>query len=103
MGIIRIPWSPFQKYHVKKPTPAKKRNLSAEMIRKILTLPDQPSTNIGCTRVNLARDVFALSFYLIGMNTVDLFNCDCIADGRITYQRTKTKIVEMIRRRLVLK
>ena len=41
--------------------------------------------------MNLARDVFALSFYLIGMNTVDLFNCDCIADGRITYQRTKTK------------
>ena len=91
MGIIRIPWSPLQKYHVKKPTPAKKRNLSAEMIRKILTLPDQPSTNIGCTRVNLARDVFALSFYLIGMNTVDLYNCDCIADGRITYQRTKTR------------
>ena len=25
MGIIRIPWSPFQKYHVKKPTPAKKK------------------------------------------------------------------------------
>lgn len=91
LGIIRIPWSPFAKYHVKKPIPARKRNLSAEVIRKILTLPDQPSTNIGCTRVNLARDVFALSFYLIGMNTADLYNCDCIADGRITYQRTKTK------------
>lgn len=91
LGIIRIPWSPFQKYHVKKPTPAKKRNLSAEVIRKILSLPDQPSTNIGCTRVNLARDVFVLSFYLIGMNTVGMYNCDCISDGRITYQRTKTK------------
>lgn len=91
LGIIRIPWSPFAKYHVKKPVPARKRNLPAEVIKKILTLPDQPSTNIGCTRVNLARDVFALSFYLIGMNTADLYNCDCIADGRITYQRTKTK------------
>lgn len=91
LGIIRIPWSPFSKYHVKKATPARKRNLSAEVIRKILTMPDQPSTNIGCTRVNLARDVFALSFFLIGMNTADLYNCDCISDGRITYQRTKTK------------
>lgn len=91
MGIIRIPWSPFAKYNVKKPTPAQKRNLPAEVIRKIINLPDGPETNIGLTRANLAKDVFTLSFYLIGMNTADLYNCDCISDGRITYQRTKTK------------
>lgn len=91
LGIIRIPWSPFAKYLVKKPTPAKKRNLPAEVIKKIITLPDGPETNIGLTRANLAKDVFALSFFLIGMNTADLYNCDCISDGRITYQRTKTK------------
>lgn len=91
MGIIRIPWSPFAKYLVKKPTPAKKRNLSAEVIRKIINLPDGPETNIGLTRSILAKDVFALSFFLIGMNTADLYNCDSISDGRITYQRTKTK------------
>ena len=37
--------------------------------------------------------MFTLSFYLVGMNTVDLYNVPSSAykDGRITYRRSKTK------------
>jgi hypothetical protein len=45
----------------------------------------------GQNRFNLAKDVFLLSFGLIGMNAVDLYYCDRYENGRITYQRTKTK------------
>lgn len=47
----------------------------------------------GLRRQELARDVFMLSFFLVGMNTVDMFNVPYSSrkNGRITYQRSKTK------------
>ena len=47
----------------------------------------------GLRRQELARDVFMLSFFLVGMNTVDMFNVPYASrkNGRITYQRSKTK------------
>ncbi len=41
-------------------------------------------------RAVLGRDLFMLSFYLVGMNTVDLFKIDQITDGRLEYKRSKT-------------
>ena len=35
--------------------------------------------------------MFLLSFCLVGINAIDLYNCTDCKDGRITYQRTKTK------------
>ncbi len=35
--------------------------------------------------------MFILSFFLVGMNAVDLYNCTEYKDGRITYERTKTR------------
>jgi integrase len=32
-----------------------------------------------------------LSFYLVGMNTIDLYNINDFKDGRLNYNRTKTK------------
>jgi hypothetical protein len=37
-----------------------------------------------------ARNVAMLSFYLVGVNTVDLFQVDPYKDGRISYDRAKT-------------
>jgi integrase len=37
----------------------------------------------------LARDGFMLSFYLCGMNSVDLYRCAELKDGAIRYRRAK--------------
>lgn len=43
------------------------------------------------TRARMARDVFLLSFMLMGMNSVDMFGTDLkLKDGRICYHRAKT-------------
>lgn len=90
-GVIRIPLSPFSKYIVPKPPTTKKRALSAEIIREIARTPYHVIIQPGVNRFNFAKDLFLLSFGLIGMNAVDLFNCDSISGNRITYCRTKTK------------
>lgn len=78
---------PFRKFEMVKPNPPKKRNIYLENIRKIMNLEN------GLRRQELARDVFMLSFFLVGMNTVDMFNVPYASrkNGRITYQRSKTK------------
>lgn len=38
----------------------------------------------------IARDLFMLSFYLCGMNLVDLFHLDRLHEGRARFVRTKT-------------
>ncbi len=91
MGVINIPLSPFAKFKIPKLPPTKKRALPVETIRNIAKTPYSLIMQPGTNRFNLAKDVFMLSFGLIGMNSADLFYCDCIKDGRITYNRTKTK------------
>jgi integrase len=91
LGIINIPNSPFAKFEIPKIPQTRKRAVSVETISDISKLPYRKVIQPGNNRFNFAKDVFLLSFCLIGMNTVDLFNCDCIENGRITYNRTKTK------------
>ena len=43
------------------------------------------------SRHNLARDVFMLSFCLWGTNAIDLYECTDLKNGRLTYNRAKTK------------
>lgn len=90
-GVIRIPLSPFKKIRLPQIPISKKRALDVDVIRKIIELEYTPTLRTGNNRFNLAKDVFLLSFALIGMNAVDLYNCTDCTDGRITYQRTKTK------------
>lgn len=94
MGIIRIPFSPFAKIKLPRFTQPRKRALSIEQIQRLINIPYR--TRYGqeeneFNRFNLAKDVFILSFGLVGINTVDLFNCTSFKGGRITYHRTKTK------------
>lgn len=44
----------------------------------------------GNTKLLYFRDMFMLSFYLIGMNSVDMFNAKDSRGGRIQYERSKT-------------
>lgn len=44
----------------------------------------------GNHRLMYYRDMFMLSFYLIGMNSIDMFNAKGIVGGRLQYKRSKT-------------
>lgn len=75
---------PFRRFQIKSQETAK-RSISVEDMRKFLRCPVQPFQE-------KYRDCFFLSFYLIGMNTVDIANLQesNVQDGRIVYTRSKT-------------
>lgn len=79
VGDIRIPFYPFRKYKIPQPGASLHRNLTADKVRSIREAS------------GFARDVFMISFYLCGMNTVDLYQAQSIRDGRIEYNRSKTQ------------
>ena len=85
--IIKVRVSPFPKFKIKKPTDVAKRALSADLMQAIKDMHIEP----GDSRKELGRDVFMLSFYLAGMNEVDLYTCTKLKDGLIIYNRSKTK------------
>lgn len=90
-GIIRIPNSPFNHIEFPRLPASRKRALTIEQIRAIANTDYTSISQLGTNRFNFARDIFLLSFCLIGMNATDLYNCTDCRDGRITYQRMKTK------------
>ena len=90
-GIIRIQNSPFSHIDLPKEPVPEKRALTIEQMKKILDLPYITSPYPNTNRYNFALDLFILSFALVGMNLVDLYYCECCTDGRITYDRIKTK------------
>lgn len=90
-GIIRIPTSPFNRIDFPKLPASRKRSLTIEQIKAIANIDYTMIMQPGTNRFNFARDMFLLSFCLVGMNATDLYNCTECKDGRITYQRMKTK------------
>jgi integrase len=82
---VMMIFSPFDGYTIPKPPLPKKRAITLDEMRRIrdYCLVDG--------RAELARDMFLLSFYLIGMNSVDLYTCNAPAGGWVTYNRSKTK------------
>ena len=102
-GIIRIPNSPFAHIDMPKPPVPDKRALTIEQMKKLVMLPYKDSLYPNTNRYNFAVDIFILSFALIGMNAVDLYNCKYCNDGRITYDRTKTMNRRSDRARISIK
>lgn len=45
----------------------------------------------GTRRIGMARDCYILSFCLIGMNSVDLYECTSYSNGVMAYERAKTR------------
>ena len=84
--VVRVRVNPFRKGVMPTAELTRHRVLTAEQMRRIASIE-------GDRRENLARDMFILSFYLIGINLVDLYsmNKKCLKDGILTYSRTKTK------------
>lgn len=61
----------------------RKRSLSVEVMRQLRDKELSGSQE-------WARDMFFLSFYLIGINTADLYDLKELRDGRVEYKRHKT-------------
>jgi integrase len=89
---IRIIHYPFRKYKLKKRPDNEKRNLTAEQIAKIARLDE---SELSLERAVFSRDIFMLSFYMVGMNLADLYHVERIVEAnemvRINYNRKKTK------------
>lgn len=90
-GVILIPYSPFNKVEIPKPSLSRKRALTVEQMRQLADIPYTTILQPGVNRFNFAKDVFLLSFMLVGMNAIDLYTVTDCNGGRITYQRTKTR------------
>lgn len=74
---------PFRKFSIKTEQ-TRKRSLTVEQLRNMITMTLK--SNVG-----YFRDMFLLSFTLIGINSVDLAELTKIEeDGRVYYKRAKT-------------
>lgn len=84
--IVRIKTSPFKRGVVPSEEATEHKILSVEQVRRISTINGDKSENF-------ARDMFLLSFCLIGINGVDLYHLkkDNVKDGILIYNRRKTK------------
>lgn len=74
---------PFRKFKIKRQqTP--KRSLTVEELRQFI--------DFKCEDYLVQyKDMFLLTFFLIGINTIDLLNLRKIINGRIEYNRSKTE------------
>lgn len=81
----RISSYPLIAYKIPRVAVARKRALPIDKIREIKDVQLKRPKQIIC------RDLFVLSFCLMGMNAVDIYNADYISDEKICYNRQKTK------------
>lgn len=73
---------PFRKFKIRSEETAK-RSLDVEELRTLFCCEVEP-------HVEKYRDIFKLSFFLIGISPVDLLHLTEINRGRISYHRAKT-------------
>lgn len=84
-GYVKYDTHPFSYWHTL-PRPFKDTDISVEDMRKIIHL----DTNIN--RYIIVRDALMLSYYLGGINLIDLINIDFRScNGLLDYVRTKTR------------
>ena len=85
---IKIPYCPFDKYKIVAAPETRKRNLKIDQIKLLRDCRLKPNS-----LTELSRDIFMLSFYLCGMNAVDIYDLkpENIVKNRIEYNRSKTK------------
>lgn len=94
---IKIPHNPFERYSIPKSREPQKRSVDLDLISRIRDYRYTPRSKYEhkreISRPELARDVFMLSFYLCGMNSIDIFLLEAnqIVGDRIIYNRAKTE------------
>ena len=92
-GIMRIPHTPFEYFKIPKQEATRKRAIPPELIKAVWNMPYQNTHKgaKGTCRFDLAKDCFILSFCMMGINSVDLYNATELIGNRLIYNRTKTK------------
>lgn len=92
-GLIRIPHSPFEYFKIPQQEVTRKRAIPPQQIKAIWNMPYHhvQRGRKGTCLFDLAKDCFILSFCLIGINSVDLYNAKELNGNRLIYNRTKTK------------
>lgn len=73
---------PFRRFSFR-PAKTRKRSLSVEELRELFTCKVAPHTEFY-------RDMMKLSFMLLGINTIDLYDLKAVKRGRVEYERSKT-------------
>lgn len=86
-GIINIPWSPFSRYKIPPMPVSEHRVLTIEQVQKIIDYPYSGKDTI----VDLGKDMFVLSFALMGVNTADLYELGDVEGDILAYERRKTR------------
>ena len=76
---------PLIAYKVPKLPSERKRALPVEKIREIMNL------DITKPRTRICRDLFIMSFCLMGMNAADFYTAESIVNWRVCYNRMKTR------------
>jgi len=77
---------PFKKYKMPKVVPSEKRVISVEVIKQIRDFEPSGKADL----IILGRDIFMLSFYIVGINLIDLYRVANLNKGRLIYNRSKT-------------
>lgn len=92
-NLLLIPSSPFDNFKIPRQEATRKRVIDKSLLKRIYALPykNKVKGSKGTCRFDLAKDCFIMSFCLIGMNSVDLYNAKEFVDGKIIYNRAKTK------------
>ena len=75
----------FDRFKVPRQKPKGQRALPVDVLREFFSFPSETG------REELARDCCMLSLCLMGTNSVDLYNARTYRDGKLIYERTKTK------------
>lgn len=75
----------FNKISIPKQKRAGQRALTLEEVRQFFSYDYKKSKH------RKIRDIALLSFCLMGMNAIDLYNMSVYEDGKIKYERSKTK------------
>lgn len=93
LGEFAVPYNPFERYKMPPLPISKKRALDSEVIKMIANIPDDPYyKDSSRSLLNFIRDMFMLSFYTRGTNTIDFMTMkkSDIKRGRLEFERTKT-------------
>lgn len=90
--IIRIPNDPFSS---KLKIPRYRRSRKSLSVEDIIRIRDG---QFSTARANMARDVFMIMFYMMGINVKDLYSIKGVTRGRLEYERSKTETEDNIYR-----
>ena len=82
-GVRRV--DTFKRYHIPPPAEPAKRNLELIKLKMLQAHKANKRRELDAQGI----DVFFISFFLVGMATVDIYNCPEVEGGRITFRRTK--------------